>query len=76
MEQLVVNGLGGGARGDSKLIAKGFAQAGVDVERLGDIALGGQGAHEHPITSLPERCPSDELTAGPHCCGELGPADP
>jgi hypothetical protein len=48
----------------------------VDVERLGDIALGGQGAHEHPITSLPERCPSDELTAGPHCCGELGPADP
>jgi hypothetical protein len=73
---LVVDGLCSGAGRDSEFVAKDLAQAGVDVKCLGDVALGGQGAHEHLITRLPERGQSDELAAGPNCCWELGPADP
>jgi hypothetical protein len=71
MEQFVINGLCGSARRDSELVAKDLAQAGVDVEGLGDVALRGQGAHEHLITALPERGPNDELAAGPHCCWQF-----
>ena len=56
------------------MVAKGLAQAYVDVRRLGDVALGGQGVHEHLIPALPKRGQSDELAAGPNCCWDVGMA--
>jgi hypothetical protein len=40
-EQVVVDGLSRGARGDPELVTKDLAQAGMHAERFGNVALAG-----------------------------------
>ena len=47
MKQVLVDGLGLGTWGDSELVAKDLAQARVDAECFGNVALTRERLHQH-----------------------------